>query len=244
MKSIILLVEGKRSDGPSFMAGLVKKGHQVESASSGNVALAYLDGERPNLVIINAASMRTSGKRICQSIRQKMPDLPIVLILDSKAETVEKGMADVVLTLPFTLQKLLNRIRPFLPVEKKDMLKAGPLELDVEQRWLIHRGKQTRMTPRLMALLKILMEHPGEVVERKDLFKQAWETEYTEDMRTLDVHISWLREIVEDDPRHPRYLKTVRGVGYRLDTGVDSATRPGKRGLRVAKPADSNSPEH
>ncbi len=61
------------------------------------------------------------------------------------------------------------------------------------------------------------MEHPGEVVERESLFRQVWETEYTADTRTLDVHISWLREVLETDPRHPRFLKTVRGVGYRLD---------------------------
>jgi DNA-binding response OmpR family regulator len=61
------------------------------------------------------------------------------------------------------------------------------------------------------------MRHPGEVVDRERLFREAWNTEYTGDTRTLDVHISWLRRAIEDDPRHPRYLKTIRGVGYRLD---------------------------
>ena len=76
---------------------------------------------------------------------------------------------------------------------------------------------QALLTPRLVMLLRILMERPGQVIERAALFSQVWETQYTGDTRTLDVHISWLRQAIEDDPRHPRYIKTVRGMGYRLD---------------------------
>jgi DNA-binding response OmpR family regulator len=87
----------------------------------------------------------------------------------------------------------------------------------MEQRRVRCMGKQSKLTPRLVGLLKILMEHRGEVIEREKLFSQVWETEYTVDTRTLDVHISWLREAIEVDPRRPRFLKTIRGVGYRLD---------------------------
>ena len=66
-------------------------------------------------------------------------------------------------------------------------------------------------------LLKALMDRPGEVIDRQELFRMVWETGYTGDTRTLDVHISWLRQAMEEDPRHPRFIKTVRGVGYRLD---------------------------
>jgi len=78
--------------------------------------------------------------------------------------------------------------------------------------------RQTSLTPRLVTLLRILMEHPGEVIEREAIFRQVWDTAYTEDTRTLDVHISWLRRAVEIDIRNPRYIKTIRGVGYRLDS--------------------------
>ena len=78
-------------------------------------------------------------------------------------------------------------------------------------------GRSTKLTPRLVTLLQILMEHHGEVVERESLFKRVWETNYTGDTRTLDVHISWLRRAIELDPLHPKFLKTIRGVGYRLD---------------------------
>jgi DNA-binding response OmpR family regulator len=66
-------------------------------------------------------------------------------------------------------------------------------------------------------ILRILMQHPGEVVERGELFRQVWATEWAEDTRTLDVHVSWLRKALEEDPRNPQFLKTIRGVGYRLD---------------------------
>jgi DNA-binding response OmpR family regulator len=66
-------------------------------------------------------------------------------------------------------------------------------------------------------LLKILLLSPGIVIEREEIFRNVWETEYTADTRTLDVHISWLRKIIEQDPRHPRFIKTIRGIGYRLD---------------------------
>ena len=163
--------------------------------------------------------MRTSGKRICQSIRAHSHRAHIVLVTETQStDSIEKEeLADVVLPLPFTLQKLMNRIRPLLPSEMKDLLQIGALQLDPIQRWVRIGNRQTSLTPRLVALLKILIEHPGEVIEREYLFRTVWDTTYTEDTRTLDVHVSWLRRAIEDDPRNPRYLKTIRGVGYRLD---------------------------
>ncbi len=107
------------------------------------------------------------------------------------------------------------------------MLHVGPIRLDLENKQLRCQGRETKLTPRLVLLLKILMKHPGEVLEREHLFKEVWSTDYTEDTRTLDVHISWLRRALEDDPRNPKFLKTVRSVGYRLDVELisDGPTR-------------------
>ncbi len=180
--------------------------------------MARLKEELPDVVVVDAASMRTSGRRICQSIRQFAETLPIVLVIEQAAEGEEKPDADVVLVQPFTLQKLVNRIRPLLPAEHSHLITAGALQLHPEQRWVRVQGRQVALTPRLVMLLKILMEHPGEVIGREELFRQVWETEYTGDTRTLDVHVSWLRQAVEENPRRPRYIKTVRGMGYRLET--------------------------
>jgi DNA-binding response OmpR family regulator len=213
----LLIIEGKHADYPAFALALRKKGFVVELVSNGSEALTRLaNGFIPDVVVVNAATLRTSGKRICQSLREKTSNLPIMLILDPDRE-VEKVDADIVLSLPFTAQKLVNRIHHLLPGNGSDNVHAGPVRLDIEKRTVRCQGKQTRLTPRLVRLLKILIEHKGEVIERKFLFSQVWDTDYTDDTRTLDVHISWLRRAIEADPLNPKLLKTVRGVGYRLD---------------------------
>ena len=227
MKAKILLVEGKKADQPSFLTGLTRKGYQVECVSNGSEALARLKEVTPDLIIVNSASMRTSGHRICQSIRSKAGAIHILLIAekDNSDNLDKEELVDVVLSLPFTLQKLVNRIRPLLPVEPKEILQTGALQLDPVQRCVRIGSRQVSLTPRLVTLLKILMEHSGEVVEREQLFRTVWDTAYIEDTRTLDVHISWLRQAIEENPRAPRYIKTIRGVGYRLDSDPESTQK-------------------
>jgi DNA-binding response OmpR family regulator len=213
----LLVIEGKRADHPAFAAALRKKGFEVELVTSGSQALARLEGSfDPDAVVVHAASLRTSGRRICQSLWEKTENLPILLILDP-GQKAGKTYANVALSLPFTIQKLVNRIRHLLPGDGKNSIHAGLIRLDVENHTVRCFGKQSRLTPRLMSLLKILLDHRGEVIERKSLFSQVWETDYTDDTRTLDVHVSWLRHAIEADPKNPKLLKTVRGVGYRLD---------------------------
>ncbi len=212
----LLVIEAKHAEIPSFAMDLQKKGFDVHIAENGSKALARLKEVSPSLVVVNAASLRSTGIRICQALREKDSKLPIILILEDEIE-VNKNLADAVLVLPFTVQKLANRIKPLLPGDGKNVLHLGPIRLDLEKRRVRCMGKSTKLTPRLVTLLQLLMEKHGEVVEREPLFKKAWETNYTGDTRTLDVHISWLRQAIELDPNNPKLLKTVRGVGYRLD---------------------------
>ena len=212
----ILIIEARHAEIPSFATELQKKGFLVETALTGSKALSRLDKVSPQLVVVNAASLRSSGVRICQSIHNENGKLPIILILEPE-KTVAKESADVILNLPFTVQKLANRIKPLLPGDGNNVLHAGPIHLDAERRRVRCLSKNSKLTPRLVMLLNILMEHHGEVVEREHLFKEVWETDYTGDTRTLDVHISWLRRAIELDPLKPKFLKTIRGVGYRLD---------------------------
>lgn len=215
--STILVIEGNHAEYPAFVPALRKKDFVVELVTNGSEAIKRLSGGFiPDVVVVNAASLRASGKRICHSLRNKAPKSPILLILDPDRD-IEKVEADVVLALPFTAQKLINRIRHLLPGDGKDNIHAGPVRLDIEKRVVRCLGKQARLTPRLMRLLRTLMDHQGEVIERKILFSKVWETNYTDDTRTLDVHISWLRRAIEVNPEEPKFLKTIRGVGYRLD---------------------------
>lgn len=217
MKARILWVEGKRAESPPFVLALRKKGYQIEVAQTGDGALAILHAFDPDLVVINAASMRTSGARIGRSLRSKTNGVPLVLIADSHHLPADDAWLDVSLTLPFTTRKLLNRIKPLLPGEGDNLLHVGPFRLDLERKRVRCQGREVSLTPRLTHLLQLFLTHPGEALERERLFREVWKTEYTGDTRTLDVHISWLRQAIEDDPRKPRFLKTIRGVGYRFD---------------------------
>ena len=215
-KTTLLVIEGRHAEIPSFANDLQKKGFDVVSAQNGSEAVSQLKQTTPNLVIVNAASLRSTGSRICLSIRKKDSKIPIILIVD-KERPVDKELADSVLALPFTVQKLVNRIKALMPGDGDHVVSVGPIRLDLENRRVRSLGKNTRLTPRLIMLLQILMDKHGEVVEREALFKEVWETNYTGDTRTLDVHISWLRRAIELDPDDPKFLKTIRGVGYRLD---------------------------
>lgn len=215
-KATLLVIEGRHAEIPSFANDLQKKGFDVVPFQNGSQAVAKLKQCNPGLVVINAASLRSTGIRICLSVRKWDPKVPIILILE-KEKTVDKELADSVLALPFTVQKLVNRVKALMPGDGDNVISAGPIRLDVENRRVRSLGKNTKLTPRLMTLLQILMDKHGEVVEREALFKKVWETNYTGDTRTLDVHISWLRRAIELDPDNPKFLKTIRGVGYRLD---------------------------
>ena len=213
----ILCIEGKRSTIPSFVASLRKKEYQVEVVSTGSEALERLLEIDPDLIIIHAASLRTSGKKICRDLRSKVGNLPIILIIGPEHEGAEDTCANAVLQLPFTARKLINRLAPLLPSQEEAVLHIGPIRLEVARKKVRCQGREARLTPRLAHLLQIFMEHPGEVIPRQQLFMEVWQTAYAGDTRSLDVHISWLRQALEEDPRHPVFLKTIRGVGYRLD---------------------------
>ncbi len=215
-QATILVIEGRHAEIPSFATDLQKKGFDIRSFQNGSQAVSKIKQITPSLVVINAASLRSTGIRICLSVRKRDPKLPIILILE-KEKTVDKEVAESVLALPFTVQKLVNRIKALLPSDGKNVVTAGPIQLDLDHKRVRCLSKSSKLTPRLITLLHILMDKHGEVVEREALFKKAWETNYTGDTRTLDVHISWLRRAIELDPNNPKFLKTIRGVGYRLD---------------------------
>jgi DNA-binding response OmpR family regulator len=217
MKARVLWIEGTRASAPSFIPQLRKKEITVEIVTTGKQALERLIDFDPDLVVINGPSLRTTGKRICRDLRAKMDHIQIVLILAADQNITGDVSANVVLQHPFTSRKLLNRVLPLLPGDETNMLHVGHVRLDLARRKVRCQGREAHLTPRLTHLLHILMQHPGEVVERKNLFREAWETEYTGDTRTLDVHVSWLRQILEEDPKNPTFVKTIRGVGYRLD---------------------------
>jgi len=217
MKARILWIEGKRANSPSFVPGLRKKDYEVELVTTGAAALEKVLPFDPDLVVVNTTSLRSSGKRIVKDLRAKVANLPVVIIMQEDQEEAADFGANAVLQMPFTMRKLLNRIIPLLPTDEAKIIHVGQIRLNLELKKVRCQGREARLTPHLCHLLQMLMERPGEVVGRALLFKEVWKTDYTGDTRTLDVHISWLRQAIEENPRDPRFIKTIRGVGYRLD---------------------------
>ncbi len=217
MEAKVLWIES----GPAneiFIPALRKKGFHVDIVSTGKAALGIIPEVSPHVLVINASSLRSNGTRICQTIRAASNGLPIVLIANPDHPITETATgANVVMSLPFTVRKLINRINPMLPRKGDNLLTVGPISLNSEHHVVLCYQNETQLTPRLTHLLKMFLQAPGVVLERELLFKQIWNTDYTGDTRTLDVHISWLRRAIETNPRKPELLKTIRGVGYRLD---------------------------
>jgi DNA-binding response OmpR family regulator len=143
--------------------------------------------------------------------------VPILWVLDEGQSVSKEGIADLSLQRPFTSRKLLNRVRKLLPSKKSETLTAGDIVFDPRSRQVRKGDRQLRLTPKQAALLEELMRHAPEVLSRRFLMKNVWKTDYLGDTRTLDVHIRWVREAIEDNPSAPKYVQTVRGVGYRFE---------------------------
>jgi len=155
-KTTLLVIEGRHAEIPSFAADLQKKGFDVVCFQNGSQAVSKLKQTEPSVVVINAASLRSTGVRICQSIRKKDSRMPIVLIVE-KAKPLDEELADSIIALPFTAQKLVNRIKALMPGDGNNVVNVGPIRLDLEHRRVRSLGKNTRLTPRLITLLQILM---------------------------------------------------------------------------------------
>jgi DNA-binding response OmpR family regulator len=216
MKARLLWIEGKRADSPSFVPSLRKKEYLIEVVPTGSAALERLLDYDPDLAVINASSLRTSGKHICHELHEKAPGLPILVILSATQTLTYESCASVVLTMPFTARKLINRINRLLPGDGDNILHVGHFRLDLERKRVRCLGRETRLTPRMVRLLQVLMQHPGMVVERAKLFASM---EHRVHRRYPYPGCPYLVAAgnAEEDPRKPQFLKTIRGVGYRLD---------------------------
>jgi DNA-binding response OmpR family regulator len=163
--------------------------------------------------------MRTNGARTCRQLRRRLPDIGIIHVREKGADKRQIEDADVYLELPFTHRKILNRIKQLLPADEatEEIVRYGQITLYRNKRSVDVGGRgEVKLTPKLAALLEEFMRHPHQVVTRRQLMQNVWETDYIGDTRTLDVHIRWMREILEADPGKPQLLQTVRGKGYIL----------------------------
>jgi DNA-binding response OmpR family regulator len=196
---------------------LESQGYVVLRASNGKQAVAQVKESSPALAVIDPGSLRINGARLSHMLRRADGSVPIIWVLDEGRLVSKDGIADLSLERPFTKRKLINRVRKLLPATETESLAARDFVFDVEARVVKKGDRKQRLTPKQAMLLEELMRHAPDVLSRRFLMKTVWNTDYLGDTRTLDVHIRWVREAIEDDPSSPEYILTVRGVGYRFE---------------------------
>jgi DNA-binding response OmpR family regulator len=216
MAATVLIVANEKTTTAALAAPFGKKEFSILTAHSGRQALAQARARLPDAVIVDATSSRLNSRRLCRSLRAETYAIIILLVVNPvKVDPV--GGASFYLPKAITPRKLMQRVRSALDDRPPREIRVGNLTLDTERRRLSRGSKTHQLTPKEFELLKLFMERRDETVSRRVLMKEIWKTEYLGDTRTLDVHIRWLREKIEEDASRPAHLITVRGQGYRLE---------------------------
>jgi two-component system response regulator RegX3 len=222
----VLVVEDEESISDPLSYMLRREGFEVSVAETGPDALREFDRSGADLVLLDLMLPGLSGTEVCRSLRQKSNVAIIILTArDSEVDKVvglELGADDYV-TKPFSHRELLARIRAVLRrgTEPDELLsptiEAGPVRLDVERHTVAVNGVTVALPLKEFDLLELLLRNSGRVLTRGQLIDRIWGSDYVGDTKTLDVHVKRLRSKIEPDPANPKFLLTVRGLGYKFD---------------------------
>jgi two-component system alkaline phosphatase synthesis response regulator PhoP len=212
----ILFVEKDVTTADLLTPSLERKGYQVIVAHTQRQATSRIRSQRPDLLIMDVASFGIKGYKIGEAVRSRLDQVPTILLLE-KGHASAGSSAEAFMIPPFTSRKLLYRVKKVAACITRRELRAGPLTLDPDTRTLRKGETVSHLRPKETALLALFMRNSGRVISRQELMKEIWQTDYMGDTRTLSVHVRWLRLKIEDDPNSPRFLRTVRGVGYRFE---------------------------
>jgi len=208
----ILIVGGRKPTAGRLTPILNDQGYHIIVARTRREAWAKVHEAHPALIVLDSPSLRFSSHRFCKALQEAALQVPVLMLL-SEGEEIDRSVgARAYLRYPFSAEELTNEITTLL----SSVLQVGDVIFNVERRSVIYSESNKHLTPKQARLLEVLMRHPGEILTRAYLMKQVWETDYVGDTRTLDVHIHWVRKAIEEDPRSPVCLRTIRRLGYRL----------------------------
>jgi len=226
----ILIVEDDANIVELVRFNLEKEGHQVISASEGAAGLAMAQQERPALVILDIMMSGMDGLEVCRRLRadDSLSSLPVI-ILSAKGELLDKVLglelgADDYMTKPFSPRELAARVKAQLrrkngesKNDPQSIISVGPITVNPDKYEVYLDGNLLELTLKEFELLRLLVSAPGKVFTRDYLLERNWGLDCSCDTRTVDVHVHHLRQKIEKDPGNPRYIKTVRGLGYKFE---------------------------
>jgi two-component system, OmpR family, response regulator RegX3 len=224
--SRILIVEDEESfsDPLSYLLG--KEGFEVEVVDNGLDAITEFDRNGADLVLLDLQLPGQSGTEVCRQLRQRS-GVPVIMLTakDSEIDKVvglELGADDYV-TKPYSSRELVARVRAVLRRQSEpeelvsNAVQAGPVRMDIERHVVSVGGEQVALPLKEFELLEMLLRNSGRVLTRGQLIDRVWGSDYVGDTKTLDVHVKRLRSKIEPDASAPRYLITVRGLGYKFE---------------------------
>ena len=226
MKSRILLVEDEPGLAMTLADLLSAEGYLVEAVRDGLSGLAKAGSEPFDLLILDVMLPGKNGLEVCRELRQQGNDVAI-LMLTAKTQLVDRVVglklgADDYVTKPFEPAELLARIEALLRRIKKENVAPvsryafDGIEIDFEQGRAQKNGTAIDLAMKELELLRYLIDHRGKTIPREELLESVWQYQPGVSSRTIDVHVAWLRQKLEDTPPHPKHIHTVRGVGYRF----------------------------
>lgn len=226
MSSRILLIEDEPGLVLTLTDLLTAEGYELESASDGEAGLAKASAGGFDLIVLDVMLPKKTGYEVCRELRESGIDTA-VLMLTAKTQVVDKvaGLrlgADDYLSKPFHPAELLARVEALLRRVRKESripvhkFQFADVEVDFERSEVTRAGQRVALAGKEIQLLRYLVDHRERVVPREEILQKVWEYRANVTSRTIDVHVAWLRQKLEQDPQFPRHIQTIRGRGYRF----------------------------
>ena len=223
----ILIVDDEPALREALTYSLSREGYAVSSAATSAEAFAKIERRMPNFIVLDLGLPDADGLELCRTVRSRS-SVPILMLTARQSEVdkivgLEMG-GDDYMTKPFSMRELLARVKAILrrstqeeAARTSEIIEFGETVIDRLAHRVTHKGEEILLTPLEFEMLSFLAENRGIVFSRETLLDRVWKHSHPEGSRTVDVHVRWLRQKIEDDPANPKILLTVRGVGYKLE---------------------------
>ncbi|WP_075527369.1 response regulator transcription factor [Sporosarcina ureilytica] len=225
----ILIVDDEQSIRTLLDYNLTQAGYETLMATEGEEAIRKAENEKPDLILLDLMLPKVDGIEVCKTLRKRHINIPIIM-LTAKSEELDKVLgleigADDYMTKPFSPREVMARVKAVLrrtttatdSINNDEVLTSGPLTIYLEQYEAYLSDRKLEFTPKEFELLVYFIQNKNRVLSRDTLLSAVWNYDFAGDTRIVDVHVSHLRDKIEENSRKPMFIKTVRGIGYKFE---------------------------